>query len=54
MSVVIKLLVGGWIVEGALVALCALNQSGGLIKIHKRVGEWLRAVAPPNIGVPEK
>ena len=54
MSVVMKIIMSGWIIEGAFVGLCALNQSGELIKIHQRVGEWLQAVGPRGVGTPDE
>jgi hypothetical protein len=54
MSVVMKLLVVGWMMESALIGLCALNQSGGLIKIHKRIGEWLESGAPAPMGAADE
>ncbi|HTZ95643.1 MAG TPA: hypothetical protein VMB18_04555 [Terriglobales bacterium] len=53
MSIVMKLMVSGWILEGALVALCALNQSGELIKLHERIGQWLKASGPRSVGAPD-
>ena len=53
MLIVMKLMVSGWIIEGALLALCALNQSGKLIKLHERIGEWLKALGPRAAGAPD-
>ena len=54
MPIVMKFIVGGWIIESALIVLCALNESGGLIKIHKRIGKWLEALAPTAIRAPDE
>ena len=53
-SVVVTLIIGGWITMFAMVGLCALNDCGKLLRIHKRIGRWLETLVPPEIGAPEE
>ena len=53
MSVVVKLIVGGWITMFAIVGVCALSESGELVRVHKRIGQWLTS-ASAVIGEPEE
>jgi hypothetical protein len=48
MTVVTKLIIGGWISEIGLVCIFALNESGKLLKMHRRLGQWLEWVGPAN------
>jgi hypothetical protein len=41
MSVVVKLMIFGWCTTFAMIGICALNQSGKLLKIRKRIASWL-------------
>ena len=41
MSLFFKLMVGGWTTAAAMLGLCALNASGKLDMIRKRVASWL-------------
>ena len=50
MSIVVKLIIGGWITTFVMVGVCALNESGKLLRIHERLGRWLKTLAPVEIG----
>lgn len=41
MSLVVKLMIGGWITTLTMIGVCALNESGKLLKIRKRMAIWL-------------
>ena len=41
MSLVAMLMIGGWIATLSMIGLCALNQSGKLRGIRKRIALWL-------------
>ena len=46
MSIIGELIVGGWSTTAVMIGVCALNDSGKLLKAHKRLGEWLETLAP--------
>jgi len=46
MSLVAKLMIGGWITTLTMIGFCALNESGKLHKIGKRIRLWLETLAP--------
>jgi len=43
MSIVIKLIVGGWTTTFAMIGFFALAESGKLLKIRQRAALWLKA-----------
>jgi hypothetical protein len=43
MSLVSKLMIGGWITTLAMIGLCALNESGKLLELGRRMVSWLEA-----------
>lgn len=43
MSLVMKLIIGGWFSTFAIIGVCALNESGKLLKFRQRLTLWLRA-----------
>jgi hypothetical protein len=49
MSLVVKLMIGGWITTFAMIGFFALKESGKLIKIRKRMALWLESSAPPVV-----
>ncbi|MGO9405426.1 MAG: hypothetical protein ACLPVW_18365 [Terriglobales bacterium] len=46
MSVVVLLMIGGWVATLSMIGFCALKESGKLPSIHRRIGLWLEASAP--------
>ncbi|MGA8619723.1 MAG: hypothetical protein WB660_14550 [Candidatus Sulfotelmatobacter sp.] len=46
MSLFMKLMIGEWTTALALFGFCALNESGKLLKIRKRIALWLENSAP--------
>jgi hypothetical protein len=47
MSLIAKLIIGGWATTLAMVGVCALSQSGQLLGIRKRIASWLEASSGP-------
>jgi hypothetical protein len=45
MSLVSKLMIGGWITTLAMIGVCALNESGKLLEIGRRIVLWLETPA---------
>jgi hypothetical protein len=43
MSFVVKLIIGGWISTFAIIGVCALNESGKLLKFRHRLASWIEA-----------
>jgi hypothetical protein len=43
MSLVVKLIIFGWIATFATIGCCALHESGKLLKIGKRIASWLES-----------
>ncbi len=41
MSFVVMLMIGGWIGTLSMVGVCALHESGKLLKIRRRIAWWL-------------
>jgi len=41
MSFVVKLMILGWASTLGMIAVCALNESGKLFSIRKRIAAWL-------------
>jgi len=42
MSIVVKLMIGGWVTTLAMIGVCALNESGKLLNLRKRIASWVR------------
>jgi len=42
MSIVVKLIIGGWATTAAMIGVCALNESGKLLNLRKRISSWVR------------
>lgn len=49
MSFMLKMIICAWGTVLAMVAICALNESGRLLEIHERLGRWLRSLAPESV-----
>jgi len=45
MSLFVNLMVGGWTLAIAMIGFFALNESGKLLKIRKRMAAWLETSA---------
>jgi hypothetical protein len=45
MSLVVKLMIGGWATTVAMIGFCALHESGKLHKIRERIALWLESSA---------
>ena len=41
MSFIVKLIIGGWLSTFAIIGVCALNQSGKLLKFRNRLASWI-------------
>ena len=41
MSIVVMLMIGGWIATLSMVGVCALHESGQWLKIRRRIALWL-------------
>jgi hypothetical protein len=50
MSLVVKLIISGWLTTFATIGFCALNESGTLRNIGKRMALWLETSAPDAEG----
>jgi hypothetical protein len=50
MSLVVKMMIVGWIATLAMIGCCALNESGKLLNIRKSVGSWLETFAARAVG----
>jgi hypothetical protein len=46
MSLVVKLMIGGWTGTLVMIGFCALNESGKLFPIRKRLASWLEPATP--------
>jgi len=53
MSLVVKLMIGGWTTTLAMIGVCALHQSGKLFKICKRLASWLEPSDQRDVRTPE-
>jgi hypothetical protein len=42
MSLVVKFMIGGWATTLAMIGFCALNESGKLFNLRKRIARWLQ------------
>ena len=42
MSFVLKLMIGGWAATLAMITVCALNESGRLFRVRKRITSWVQ------------
>jgi len=49
MSFVVKLMVGGWATTLAMIGICALNQSGKLFNLRKRIASWVQPSDARNV-----
>ena len=45
MSIVNEVIIGGWTSAIAMIGVCALNESGKLLRIRKLVAFWLETAA---------
>ncbi len=45
MSIIVKLMIGGWATSFAMVGFCALKESGKLLRIRQRIALSLEAAA---------
>jgi len=46
MSLVVMLMIGGWVATLTMIGFCALKESGKLLRIHRHIGLWLETSAP--------
>jgi hypothetical protein len=46
MRLMMELIIGGWIATSAFAGFCALVESGRLLRLHARFGEWLESRVP--------
>jgi len=51
---IVEMMVGGWLVTLGMIGLCALNESGKLLVIHRQIGRWLETLASPVNTTPKK
>lgn len=42
----LKLMIGGWVTTAVMIGICALNESGALLRFSRRLGDWLEQLAP--------
>jgi len=54
MSLVVKLMIGGWATTLAMIGCCALNQSGRLFNLRKRIALMLEPSTPGIVRTPEQ
>ncbi|MGA9544592.1 MAG: hypothetical protein WBQ85_13550 [Candidatus Sulfotelmatobacter sp.] len=54
MSVIAKLIIGGWLATGAMIGCCAACESGKLVRSYRRIGEWLGTFNPSGAGSPKE
>lgn len=54
MSLVAELLIFGWTTTLTMIGLCALSESGELLRIHRRIGRWLEKFAPSSVAAPNR
>ena len=54
MSIVLRLIIVGWIVTPAMIGCYALSESGRVNAIRKRIALWLEASAAPTVGTSEE
>ncbi|MFZ3339625.1 MAG: hypothetical protein WA609_01610 [Terriglobales bacterium] len=54
MSLVIMLMIGGWVTTLSMVGICALNESGKLRTIRRRLALWLLANPAGPVGAPQE
>jgi len=54
MSIVVMLMIGGWISTLAMIGFCALKESGQLLQIRRRMAHWLHSPAPAVVRMPEE
>jgi hypothetical protein len=45
---IIELLIVGWLITLGRIGLCALNDAGTLLALHRRIGVWLERLASPK------
>jgi len=48
MSFVVKLMIGGWATTLVMIGVCALNESGKLFNIRKRIASWVQPLDAKN------
>jgi len=49
-SLVLKLMIAGWVATLAMIAVCALNESGKLFNLRKRIAWWVQPFDPTSVG----
>jgi hypothetical protein len=49
MSLIVKLIIFGWMATFAMIGGCALYESGKLLSIRKRIASWLAPSASPTV-----
>jgi hypothetical protein len=54
MSFVLKVIISGWLTAFAMIGFCALNESGMLVNIQKRIALWLESLSPRVEREPEE
>jgi hypothetical protein len=53
MSIVVKLMIGGWATTFAMYGFFALDESGKLLEIRERIALWLETLAD-QVRIPEE
>ena len=54
MSIVVMLMIGGWIATLSMVGVCALHESGQRLKIRRRIALWLLQPSTALVRGPEE
>jgi len=54
MSIIVKLMIGGWATTVAMIGCCALNESGRLFNLRKRIASLLEPSTPGIVRSPER
>jgi len=49
MSFIAKLMIGGWATTLGMIAVCALNESGKLSVMRKRIASWVQPSDATNL-----
>jgi hypothetical protein len=54
MSVVVMLMIGGWIATLSMIGVCALHECGKLLRIRRRIALWLLDASAAQILILEQ
>jgi len=53
MSLMWELIIGGWSATFAMIGFYALQESGRLLDLRRRIARWLEPSASPEVRMPE-